>query len=291
MILMFNQFKGIKHEVKVKQVLENQSKRCKIQAIKLFQPSGNWKIDRWWSHDEKVHLGIEEEVEVLDIETLIANIEQTKNDLQINIDILKKIETQDNNLLSKIIYKEIKLNEVIDFSVNTNTSRFTKSFVNEHKGDIPVYSASKNPDDVSYGYVADELPNVRYFEDCMTWNIDGSIGEVFIRKGKFSLSEKVIPLVLFEQYKTVLDKKYLKYIIQKEAKIKEFGFSDKAGKYQLRELLVRIPVNKYEEFDLDLQKYLADKYEVLENNKKDILNKFNQISNLDVTLDKDDTES
>jgi type I restriction enzyme M protein len=162
MILMFNQFKGIKHEDKVKQVLENQSKRCKIQAIKLFQPSGNWKIDRWWSHDEKVHLGIEEEVEVLDIETLIANIEQTKNDLQINIDVLKKIETQDNNLLSKIIYKEIKLDEVIDFSVNTNTSRFTKSFVNEHKGDIPVYSASKNPDDVSYGYVADEIPNVRY---------------------------------------------------------------------------------------------------------------------------------
>lgn len=29
--------------------------------------------------------------------------------------------------------------------------------------------------------IQDGLANVKYFENCMTWNIDGSIGKVFIR--------------------------------------------------------------------------------------------------------------
>jgi len=285
MVSMFNQFKGIKHEKGVKQILEKQSKRCKIQPLKLFQPSGSWKIDRWWTKEEKVELGIEEEAKVVSIEKLIEYIEQTKNYLQTNIGVLEKIKADGDNLLSKIVYKKVKLDEIIDFSVKTNTSKFTKSFVNDNKGDIPVYSASQKSDVVSYGYVEDGLPNVRYFNGCMTWNIDGSIGTVFIREGRFSLSEKVVPLVLFKQYESVLDKKYLKYSIQKEAKIKDFGFSDKASKYQLRELLIKIPIGKDGKFDLGLQKYLADKYEVLEINKQGILNKLDQMSNFEVTLD------
>ncbi len=284
MVSMFNQFKGIKGEADVKKILESQSKRCKIYDITQFNPDGNWKIDRWWSHDEKVDLKVEEMSEILSVGDFIKNIEQAKDSLQINIGELEKILTEDDGLISKINYKKVELKELIDFKVNTNTSKFTKSFVNENKGSIPVYSASKDPNEVGYGYVKDNMPDVRYFEDSMTWNIDGSIGDVFIRKGRFSLSEKVIPLVIFDKYKLLLSKKYLKYCIQESAKLKKFGFSDKPGKSQLMSLKVAIPINTLGEYDIKLQEYLANKYEVLEDNKAKIIDRLENVTNLQVGL-------
>lgn len=55
MVSMFNQFKGAKRSFKTN------SKRCKIQPIDKFDPENHWSVDRWWSKDEKVNLGIEEE--------------------------------------------------------------------------------------------------------------------------------------------------------------------------------------------------------------------------------------
>src|SRR5690606_16685898 len=102
----------------------------------------------------------------------------------------------------KFIKKKIK--DVFDLNIKTNNSKFTKTFIDKNKGTIPVYSASKFPENVDYGYVKDNLKGVKYFEDCLTWNIDGSIGKVYLREGRFSLSEKVIPLIVKEEYKESL---------------------------------------------------------------------------------------
>lgn len=54
-VSLFNQFKGAKTSFKT------EAKRCKIQPIDRFNPDDLWSVDRWWSTDEKVELGIEEE--------------------------------------------------------------------------------------------------------------------------------------------------------------------------------------------------------------------------------------
>ena len=78
--------------------------------------------------------------------------------------------------MSEIIYKTFILEDIIDFDkCKTNSSSFTKTFINSNKGEIPVYGASKEIDEVGYGYVKDNLKGVKYFENCLTWNIDGSI--------------------------------------------------------------------------------------------------------------------
>ena len=73
--------------------------------------------------------------------------------------------------------------ELFDLSVKTNNSKFTKVFVEKNRGHIPVYGASKNEKTVDYGYIKDNLEGIKYFRDCLTWNIDGSIGKVFLRQG------------------------------------------------------------------------------------------------------------
>ena len=71
---------------------------------------------------------------------------------------------------------ERRLEEIIDFDLSkTNGSTFTKTFIDLNKGDVPVYGASLLEDEVSYGFVADNLEDVKYFDN-------------FFRKRKVSLS-------------------------------------------------------------------------------------------------------
>lgn len=62
MVILFNQFKGAKKH------FTTVSKRCKFQPIDKFNPDVHWSIDRWWTKDEKIDLGIEEEETVLTLE-------------------------------------------------------------------------------------------------------------------------------------------------------------------------------------------------------------------------------
>lgn len=285
---LFNQFQGIKRSQKVQKVLETQSNRCKIQALDKFEPEKHWCVDRWWVKEEKVELGIEEGVTLLSPEDFFEKLQETHQSFN---ELLKKFEgilkKKFNKELANIKFKNVVLNKVIDFSQRTNTSKFTKSFINRHKGDIPVYSASNNPNFISYGYVQDNLPSVRYFENCMTWNIDGSVGNVFIRKGRFTLSEKVIPLILFSQYENYLNKKYLKLAVEKAVIEKGYAFNNKASKSKLQKIIIQIPIDKNGNFDLKLQK------EFVEQNKKikDIQNKVKElkekIKNVNIGFDEE----
>lgn len=97
---------------------------------------------------------------------------------------------------------------------------------------------------------------MKYFENCLTWNINGSIG-LFYREGRFSLSEKVIPLILKEEYKNIIDNDFLKYIILIQIKKMSFKFSNKMGKGKIKEINLTIPIDKNENFDLEKQKEIT----------------------------------
>lgn len=157
----------------------------------------------------------------------------------------------------------LKIEEIFDLEERTNSSHFTKQYVDTHKGDIPVYSASQDADAITYGYVKDNLPGIKYFENILTWNIDGSVGKAFFRKGRFSLSEKVIPLVLQKKWEGYIDYDFIKYVFEEKAIENGFGFSNKAGKSRIKDILISIP-KKLEGGvivpDINAQVKLAEKY-------------------------------
>lgn len=182
--------------------------------------------------------------------------------------------------MSDIKFAHVKLEKIIDFdNCKSNGSSFTKTFINANKGDIPVYGASSDEQEVSYGYVKDnlfiadksgKLTPVRYFENCLTWNIDGSIA-IFLRKGRFSLSEKVIPLLVFEELKPFIDLEYLRFCISQSKEISNFGFSNKAGKSRLKEIQISIPIRKNGEYDIEEQKSIAERYKKIEEQRRTLL--------------------
>ena len=174
-------------------------------------------------------------------------------------------------------YKTIKLNDIIDFSKSkTNNSTFTKKFVFDNSGDIPVYGASQYSDIPSYGYVKDNIDGIKYFENCLTWNIDGSIG-CFYREGRFSLSEKVKPIFLKPEFIKKVDLDYLSFALVEKAR--EMGFSRfyKPKISNLKEIEISFPLNNNGEIDYENQKRIALKYMNINKRRKFIIDNLTRI--------------
>ncbi len=261
----------------------NKSKRCKIQPIeKLIETkseSNAWIIDNWFSKEEKITLGITEQEKTLQLKefpTLLGELSDNSTTL--------KDEVSNIALDEKPTTIRKKIKEIFDLNIKTNNSKFTKSFIDQNKGNIPVYSASKFPENVDYGFVKDSLPNIKYFEDSLTWNIDGSIGKAHFRKGKFSLSEKVIPLILFNSLREKLNVEYLKYVIEIEFAKHSFGFDNKAGKGKIQDIEIPIPVNSKGELDLELQIRIAEKHKFIEKIKEDLRLQMENILNTKIEI-------
>lgn len=86
MIPLFNQFKGAKTTFKI------DSKRCKIQPIDKFKPDEMWAVDRWWSKEEKVVLGIEEERTLITLDEFkekVCDIEDEIRQLNEELQVIK----------------------------------------------------------------------------------------------------------------------------------------------------------------------------------------------------------
>lgn len=187
--------------------------------------------------------------------------------------------------MSKII--ERKLGQIIDFKLSkTNGSQFTKAFIDANRGNVPVYGASLVEREVSYGYVADNLEGIKYFDDCLTWNIDGSTA-IFYRRGHFSLSEKVIPLIPFEKVRQSIDLGYLRFAIMFSPDFNSFDFSHKAGKGKLKDLRVLFPIKEDETYDLEEQQRLAGIYSEIENQRQKLLRRIYDIQELLIHIDKE----
>lgn len=252
----------------------NNDIRCKIQPINKFDPEVHWCVERWWSKEEKELLGIVDENMKLKIEEFPDLLDDVSNNISTIREEVKELVSDDNK--PKFIKKKIK--EIFDLEIKTNSSKFTKTYIDKNKGSIPVYSASKFPENVDYGHVKDNLKGIKYFENCLTWNIDGSIGKVYLREGRFSLSEKVIPLIVKKEYQEFLDLLYLKYSIESEFSKHYFGFDNKAGKGKIQDLEISIPIDNNEKIDITKQKQLAQKFKRLEEIKSLITEELNKIS-------------
>lgn len=76
MVSLFNQFKG------AKTAFRPESKRCKIQAIERFDPHEPWSVDRWWTREEKVELGIEEQDTVMTLDEFKQKVADTEREIR-----------------------------------------------------------------------------------------------------------------------------------------------------------------------------------------------------------------
>lgn len=219
-------------------------------------------------------------------------VEEKKKELKEKLNYFKDVQV---DFMSSEIgrSKKIKIKDVFDLSVGSNGSNFTKTFIKNNSGDIPVYGAGKEGEFPNYGYVVDNAiikekrknklleTKVKYFNDCLTYNIDGFAGYVFYRKGRFSLSEKVRPLIIKDEYRDFLNPEFLKFVIEPIFRNNRKGRLGKNEKNEYTKLYINmienieinIPIKKDGTFDLEKQNQIVSKYKAIEEMKNSILEK------------------
>lgn len=269
---LFNQYKGSPTNFKI------DDPRCKTQQITLFNPEENWAIERLWSKEELISLGIVNDNEVLNVNEfseMVEDISETLSELSV---LLKEVALELPNAKK---FKQVQIDEIITFPA-TN-SKITKAFCRKHKGDIPVYASSKDEKSV-LGYIEDNIPDVKYYENCLSWNRNGSVGYVFIRNHRFATNEDHRAMVIQDDLKSCLNVKYLKYEIEKKLFENGFSFLDKCGVDKIKKVMINIPVDDSGTFDYDIQNQLAEKYQKINEIKEVVDKELNKIHEIEIDV-------
>ena len=79
-------------------------------------------------------------------------LEEKKEVLKEKLNYINSVEI--NFFNNEINNSYFKIKDIFDLSVKTNSSKFTKTFIKNNEGNIPVYGASKD-NLPSYGYIKD----------------------------------------------------------------------------------------------------------------------------------------
>ena len=183
--------------------------------------------------------------------------------------------------------QKVKIEDLFDFP-ETN-SKITKKFCNQNKGKIPVYASSKD-ENSTLGFIQDSLKNIKYYENCLSWNRNGSVGYVFIRNHKFTTNEDHRTLMIKEKHKDKLDKLYLKFEIERQLFLNGFSFLNKCGVEKISSVEILLPIDKNGKFDLEKQKELAQKYLEIQKMKEELRIFFEGFENLNVDVVTDYTK-
>ncbi len=197
------------------------------------------------------------------------------------LELIKKGLREEKEAIEKIkVYipfngrsKSVSLGDKAIFFVD-NGERITKTDIEKSPGSIPVYSGSKIKDE-TMGFVSDAVktlvPNAKKFSGkCLTVNANGSVGRVFLRNEEFYLHDDVnIVQILNEN----ISYEYLLYELQNKINLLGYGaWTKKLYKTELKEVVsVDIPIKSNGEFDLEMQKKIAAKYEKIDETNDKIL--------------------
>lgn len=258
---LFNMFKGAKAKFKTS------DKRCKIVDINEFIDAAHWCVDRWWTHEEKIELGIEDSVKSVDVDTFRTMLSDVTAALSELDEPLCEISRDDEE--KTVMTADFNLTDLFD--IYRGSGKYTKAYVQKHKGEYGLFSGN------TFGRFAD-IDAFDYDMPCLTWAIDGLAGYIMIHDEPFSATNHrgvLVPKV------DNLNLQYVKYVLEpifRELKKGRQGLNGEneytsLPPFMIKSVKVPIPVDNEGNIDLTAQEDVANKYLAIERCKKEISEK------------------
>lgn len=258
----------------------NSDRRCKVQPIDTFydQIDSTWLVDKWWSYEEKVELGIVERQDKISLGEFAAVVQDTADSIHEFQEEIKGLAVEDET--DEISYKEFKLTDLFD--INRGLSKYTKTYGNQHRGEYPVYSASNNA----------PLTHVNTFDydgEYLTWATNGFAGYIRVIDGKFSINAD---RGLLKPKVEGLDIRYIKYKLEPTLRALAKGRKGDRGEDEftkvypsmLEKIKLSIPVDLNGEIDTKAQNDAVAKISFVEDVKARIESYQQKISDLHIDI-------
>jgi len=246
-----------------KDFFEPRNLNCKLINIEKLPPEARWDVDRFWTDEERLQLGLSE--------ARAISFEQFESELTSTVEsVTNELEQLRNSVPISPRYAEIPLSDERYFKL-IRGRRITRSDIHKNPGEIPVISGHR--EEKSYlGYISEEWLQEKgipiYTKPFVTVNANGSVGDVFLRNlPKYTIHDDVVGIdVIHEQ----LHAPYIVYAIREAVAKARFRYDAKLYLKRLKPLKVRIPIDECGESDIEQQRTLATQYERLEELKRSV---------------------
>lgn len=261
----------------------NTDLRCKIIDFPYFQNNvrSEWIIDKIWTKEEKIALGLIEEEKLVKIGEFPNLLHKVSDNITIlQAEAVNIAEKNRKDKLNTTLFKTVKLSDIFHFP---SIKGLTATFIQTHHGEIPVYGGKK--EELPIGHIKDNLMGVKYFEDCLCWNREGSVGFVFWHKHRFTTNDHHRPLIVKPEFSACIDLDYMKNTIQQVLFSLGLEWSKTASKEKVKELSIKIPVDSNGNFDIDTQRQIADKYNRIEEIKKSISIELEKLTSIEIDFE------
>jgi type I restriction-modification system DNA methylase subunit len=225
-------------------------KRLKLHDIEEFQPEEHWLVDRWWSEDELLELGVVEAPEAISPEDLrdrIGEVVSTLNELTELLESPSSHAAVDN-------VTTVNLGDESLFQLSIGERVTKKELHGKPQGPVPLYSANvKDP----FGFI--EESNLDDFSHpSVIWGIDGDFELAVKEEGvKFAITDHCGRIEVLDSQ---LDASYCRAAIAL-ARVYGFDRTLRPSLTRMRKLSFEVPVNSDGSFDLEAQKTLASRYD------------------------------
>ena len=247
---LFNMFKGAKTRFKT------DDKRCKIVDISRFYDGAHWSVDRWWTKEEKIELGIEEGKSTMSLEDFITLLGDISNSIleyqEPLIELQKKNDPEQQ-------YKTVSLGdpnyfEVITRNIGKNLT-ILSSLDTQNVEDIPVYTAGQYP--VAYiREIEGKKPIVSTSNNpvlSFATNGDGSAGRNFVlHQTPFYINADRIAI---RPARVDILSAYIMMALRDMKAEYGFNHAHKANARNISPVVVSIPIDANGEFDVAAQEH------------------------------------
>lgn len=158
----------------------------------------------------------------------------------------------------------------------------TEEFIINNPGNIPVYGGRKTG--IPIGYVADNIDEVKYFENCLAWNRQGSVGYVFYHDHKFTTTDDHRPMFLKKEYAGKVLPEYARVQIENALLSHGFRWGKTAGISKIKDIFIDLPYSEHGQISIDKQKEFIDKYNEISNVRNKLLKYLDILDNSLVTV-------
>lgn len=243
-----------------REILERESLRCKIIDIGKFSSEGHWVIDRWWTEEEKIKIGLFETVKPVtkaELDDAISIFQEALNNYEQFAELIEKRVTA---------FKQVSLGDVELFDLHIGKRVLKKDLAVSTTGNlVPVFSANVIE---PFGYVIDENCYESQYNSVL-WGIDGNFNFNVMPKGRKYITTDHCGVIDILTENIIPD--YLLFALYEEKRNNDFDRSFRASLTNIEKFQVRVPVCKEGKFDINEQKRIAADYQEL-NKRRERLN-------------------
>ncbi|MBR9683668.1 hypothetical protein GOV03_03960 [Candidatus Woesearchaeota archaeon] len=160
---------------------------------------------------------------------------------------------------------------------------------------MPVYSSNTKDEGL---LMTMDLSKIKkkdiYYKNCLTWSVDGYAGTIFIRNenNKTNEDKKKFYFTINNHSGILVPKSdniflpFIKEIIQPIFYKKSKGYgNNKVGTNQINDIMVKVPINKKEKYDLEIQKKIAKKYQEIKELKIELIQKLDILAKVKIAIE------